>query len=202
MDGNDDYYGSGVMSTFIGNHDIPRAIHLAEDKPLWDNQWADGKDRAWDNKPGLPAGTSAFERLGLAFTILYTTRGAPLVYYGDEVGMPGAGDPDNRRTMQWANYSAGQSWLLQHIKDLGSIRAAHSALRRGSRKTLSSGPDTMAYELKDATETVYVALNRGDAAASVAGVPAGSYKDELGGAMVDGGMVSVPPRSALILVAP
>ncbi len=202
MDGNDDYYGNGVMSTFIGNHDIPRAIHLAEDKPLWDSQWTDGKDRAWDNKPGLPAGASAFERLGLAFTILYTTKGAPLVYYGDEVGMPGAGDPDNRRPMQWANYSAGQSKLLQHIKDLGAIRAAHSALRRGDRKTLSSGQDTMAYEVKDANETVYVVLNRGDAAGSASGVPAGTYKDELGGAMVEGGTVDVPARSALILVKP
>lgn len=61
----------------------------------------------------------------------------------------------------------------------------------------------MAYEVKDASETVYVVLNRGDAAASVGGVPAGSYKDELGGAMVDGGgMINVPARSALILVTP
>ena len=202
MDQNDSYYGNGIMSTFIGNHDIPRAIHLAEDTPVWGDQWTDGKDRAWDNKPGLPAGTSAFERLGLAFTILYTTKGAPLVYYGDEVGMPGAGDPDNRRFMQWANYSAGQAQLLQHIKDLGAIRAAHPALRRGSRKTLSSAQDTMAYEVKDASETVYVVLNRGDAPASVGGVPAGSYNDELGGGMVDGGMVSVPARSARILIKP
>ena len=61
-----------------------------------------------------------------------------------------------------------------HIKDLGAIRAAHPALRRGSRKTLSSAQDTMAYEVKDASETVYVVLNRGDAPASVGGVPAGS----------------------------
>jgi glycosidase len=202
MDKNDSYYGNGIMSTFIGNHDIPRAIHLAEDTPVWDNQWTDGKDKAWNGKPGLPGGTSAFERLGLAFTILYTTRGAPLVYYGDEVGMPGAGDPDNRRPMQWSGYSAGQEALLQHIKDLGMIRAAHSALRRGTRKTLGAAADTFAYEMKDAMETVYVAINRGDADTSVSGIPAGSYKDELTGAMVEGANVSVPARSARILVKP
>jgi len=202
MDQNDSYYGSGIMSTFIGNHDIPRAIHLAEDTPLWDNQWTDGKDKAWNGKPPLPGGTSAFQRLGLAFTILYTTKGAPLVYYGDEIGMPGAGDPDNRRPMQWTNYSAGQDLLLQQIKDLGVIRAAHSALRRGTRKTLSAAADTFAYEMKDAMETVYVAINRGDSDATVTGVPAGSYKDELSGAMVEGANVSVPARSARILVTP
>ena len=202
MDSNDGYYGNGIMSTFIGNHDIPRAIHLAEDTPVWDNEWADGKDRAWNNKPGLPAGTAAFERLGLAFTILMTTKGAPLVYYGDEIGLPGAGDPDNRRFMQWANYSPGQEKLLQHIKDLTAIRAAHSATRRGARKTLSSGADTLAYEVKDPAETVYVVINRGDGEASVPGVPAGTYKDALGGAMIEGGNVSVPARSARILVKP
>ncbi len=202
MDKNDSYYGNGIMSTFIGNHDIPRAIHLAEDTPLWSDQWADGKDKAWNGKPGLPGGTSAFQRLGLAFTILYTTKGAPLVYYGDEVGMPGAGDPDNRRPMQWSGYSAGQESLLALIKDLGAIRAEHSALRRGTRKTLSSAQDTFAYEMKDASETVYVALNRGDSDTTVSGIPAGSYKDALGGAMIEGGNVSVPARSARILVKP
>lgn len=202
LDDNDDYYGNGVMSTFIGNHDIPRAIHLAEDVPVWDNQWADGKDKAWMNTPDLPGGMAPFERLGLAFTVLFTTRGAPLVYYGDEVGMPGAGDPDNRRFMQWDGYSAGQSWLLQHMKDLGALRAEHTALRRGVRKTLSSGQHTLAYEMKDASETVYVAINRGDAAADVGGVPDGSFLDALSGDMVGGGTVNVPARSARVLVAP
>lgn len=202
LDDNDGFYGDGVMSTFIGNHDIPRAIHLAEDVPLWDDQWTDGKDRAWMNTPALSDGMSPFERLGLSFTILFTTRGAPLVYYGDEIGLPGAGDPDNRRFMQWDGYSAGQSWLLQHIKDLGALRAEHSALRRGNRKTLSSGMHTLAYEMKDANETVYVAINRGDSAADVGGVPDGSYLDALSGDMVGGGTVNVPARSARVLVAP
>ncbi len=202
LDDNDDFYGDGVMSTFIGNHDIPRAIHLAEDVPLWDDQWTDGKDRAWMNTPALSDGMSPFERLGLSFTILFTTRGAPLVYYGDEIGLPGAGDPDNRRFMQWDGYSAGQSWLLQHIKDLGALRAEHSALRRGNRKTLSSGQHTLGYEMKDANETVYVAINRGDSAADVGGIPDGSYLDALSGDMVGGGTVNVPARSARVLVAP
>jgi glycosidase len=204
MDANDDYYnqGAAVMSTFIGNHDIPRAIHLAEDVPLWDNQWADGKDKAWNGKPALTASKSAFERLAVSFAILYTTKGAPLVYYGDEVGLPGAGDPDNRRFMQWDGYSENQSWLLQRIQDLGTIRAAHPALRRGTYKRLSAGGDTFAYEMSGEGETVSVAINRGDAATSVSGLPGAALKDELTGEMVMGPSVMVPARSARILVAP
>lgn len=133
-------YGSAaIMSTFVGNHDVPRSIHFAQDSPISADPWYDGKDRAWANQPALPSGNSAFERLANAFTLLFTIKGIPLIYYGDEVGLPGAGDPDNRRFMQWSNYSTGQSLLHEHIKKLGQIRAAHEALRRGTRTTLSVG---------------------------------------------------------------
>ena len=46
--------------------------------------------------------------MGVGFTFLYTTKGIPLVYYGDEIGMAGAGDPDNRRFMQWEGLSEFQ----------------------------------------------------------------------------------------------
>jgi glycosidase len=201
MDGNDDFYGAGIMSTFIGNHDIPRAIHLAEDTPLWDNQWADGKDRAWTNQPGLPSGASAFERLGTAFAILMTTPGAPLVYYGDEIGMAGAGDPDNRRFMQWDGWSAPQQALFDRIALLTRIRADHPATRRGERTTISSSTDTFAYTMTAPGDVLHVLVNRSDSAESVSDVPEGEYVDELGGGTFSGGSVMVPARSALVLAA-
>jgi glycosidase len=202
MDANDDYYGAAIMSTFIGNHDIPRAIHLAQDTPLWGDQWADGKDRAWSNQPGLPAGAAAFERMGNAFTILLTTKGAPLVYYGDEVGMPGAGDPDNRRAMQWDGYSAGQMFLFDHIQRLTAIRAAHPATRRGTRTTLSSSNDTFVYSVEYGGDMVWVVVNRSDDEAQADGLPAESFVDELTTGAFEGPSVAVPPRSALVLVRP
>jgi hypothetical protein len=53
LDGNEGFYGpQAIMSTFIGNHDLPRIIHLAANSRLWgDNQYADGKDRAWQSPP-------------------------------------------------------------------------------------------------------------------------------------------------------
>lgn len=197
---NDTYYGSGVMSTFIGNHDMPRPIHFAQDTPVWSNEWDDGKNLAWNNKPGLPGGMSAFERLGNAFTVLFTTKGIPLVYYGDEIGLPGAGDPDNRRFMQWSGYSAGQNFLLGHLKKLGAVRAAHPALRRGSRQTIGVTDDTLAYKMTSAEETVYVAVNRGDSQQSIGGLPSGAMTNLLTGGAVNGPSVNVPARSAMILV--
>jgi glycosidase len=133
LNGNDSYYDKGIMSTFIGNHDLPRVIHLAQDTPLWTDSWDGGKNINWANQPGLPGEQSAFERMAAAFTLLMTTRGVPLIYYGDEIGLPGAGDPDNRRDMQWSGYSAGQNLLKTHLEKLGQIRKDHVALRRGNR---------------------------------------------------------------------
>lgn len=200
MDSNDDYYGAGIMSTFIGNHDIPRVIHLAQDNPVWDNEWTDGKDMAWANI-GLPGGTSAFERMALGFTLIMTIPGVPLIYYGDEVGMPGAGDPDNRRFMQWDGYSGGQQLLLDHLAQLTAIRADHAALRRGNRTTLSADTDTLLYSMSEGSQTIYVAFNRADSTRSVGGMPAGNYDDLLGSGSYSGPSFDLAARTSVILIA-
>lgn len=202
MDANDDYYGAAIMSTFIGNHDIPRAIHLAQDTPVWNNQWADGKDRAWSNQPGLPTGMSAFERLANSFAILLTTKGAPLVYYGDEYGMAGAGDPDNRRFMQWDGYSAGQTWLFERLQSLLAIRAEHPATRRGTRTTISADADTFAYSVEYGGDALWVVVNRGDTMRTVDGLPDLALVDEVTDEQLMGPSIEVPPRSTRVLARP
>jgi glycosidase len=187
------------MSTFIGNHDVPRSIHFAQDSPLWTDPWANGRDRNWSNQPALVAETSAYERLSVAFALLLTTQGIPLLYYGDEIGLPGAGDPDNRRMMTWSGYNAGQNLLLDRVKKLTATRAAHKALRRGTRATLSSDNDTWAYSMVDGTDRVYVLLNRSDSARPVGGLPSGALKDALTNETVNGPSVSVAARGFRIL---
>lgn len=198
---NDTYYGSAMMSTFLGNHDIPRPIHFAEDTPKWDDEWYGAKDEGWASPPSLPADMTAFERLASAFSVLFTMKGIPLIYYGDEVAMPGAGDPDNRRPMQWDAYSAGQLFVLDRLKKLGTIRAAHPALRKGKRTTVDVTADTLAYSQAYNGDTVYIAINRSDAAKTVANIPAGQYDELITETTQSGESLSVPARSTVILVA-
>jgi glycosidase len=192
---NDSYY-PGVMSTFIGNHDIARVIHSALDQPwgAWDN------GDPWNAPPPLPDYAAPFERMAVAFGLLFTTKGIPLVYYGDEIGMAGAGDPDNRRFMQWEGLSQHQLKLRTHLEKLGAIRKDHPALWRGTRNTLSVSPDTYAYRMADAEsgDEVFVALNRGDQNASVDGMPA-KGRDEISGAQLTGPQLSVPPRTIYVV---
>jgi glycosidase len=203
MDSNDYYYGGdAVMSTFIGNHDLPRIIHAGANNRLWgDNQYADGKDRAWQNQPGAVNELEAYERVANGFALLFTNRGAPLLYYGDEIGLPGAGDPDNRRAMQWDELSPNQKYLKDRIQKLTAIRAAHPALRRGTRKTLEATADTFVYERATPGDKVYVAINRSDAPKRVSGLPGGALEDLVGSRTVMGPAVTLPARQASIFVA-
>jgi glycosidase len=202
MDSNTDYYGTdAVMSTFVGNHDLPRSIHIGDDTPLWSDPYNNGSNFAWSSQPGLPSHRSPFERLANAFALLLTNKGAPLVYYGDEYGMPGAGDPDNRRFMQWTGYSTDQQWLHDRLATLLSIRAAHPALRRGARTTVNVSDDVWVYTMSTAGDTVTVAINRGDATVTVNGLPTGSLSELVNGATLTGPTDTLPPRQTKIYVS-
>lgn len=198
---NEGFYGEGLMSNFLGNHDIPRVIHQAEDTPRWDNEWSGSGAEQWKAPPPLPEGTSAFERLANGYTVMMSLNGIPLIYYGDEIGMAGAGDPDNRRMMEFddATYSEGQKLLLAHVKKLTALRKQHPAMSRGARTTLSVSDETYVYEKVEADDRVIVVINRSDDAQDVDGVPDGAYTDLLTDAPVTGGTIEVPARSSLLL---
>ncbi|HEU4412200.1 MAG TPA: alpha-amylase family glycosyl hydrolase [Polyangiaceae bacterium] len=205
MDTNDEYYGcTAVMSTWLGNHDVGRPIHIAEG--LWD-QYSDAKDRAWTNQPVQPGTREPYERLATGFAVMMTNPGAPLIYYGDEYGLAGAGDPDNRRVFfdDAGNYAANehQQALNTKLKAYTKIRKDHSALRRGVRTTITASKDVWIYKMTDAAggDEVFVAVNRADAAATSCGdLPAGAYVDLVTNTDKQGESLTIDPRSALILV--
>lgn len=206
MDGNDGFYGKdAIMSTWVGNHDVGRAIHVAQDKPLWTDPYTDGKwsgstNVAWTDRPVAPKERSAFERLANAFAVILTNQGAPLLYYGDEIGMAGAGDPDNRRMMSFSGLDANQTWLRERITRLLATRAAHPALRRGVRKTLLVSDDVWIYEMRADDDVVVVAINRGDKAQTPAWTLPAGLKDALSGAAADGPL-QLAPRQTVVLAA-
>ena len=59
-------------------------------------------DVAWNNPPKVD-NPSSYEKLKLHLAYLLTIPGVPIIYYGDEIGMTGAADPDNRRMMRFGN---------------------------------------------------------------------------------------------------
>jgi glycosidase len=79
------YRNAYRLITFLGNHDTPRFFHQAG---------------------GSTDPEGALVRTKLALTFLFTTRGIPQLYCGDELAMDGGDDPDNRRDMPWNWWSS------------------------------------------------------------------------------------------------
>ena len=88
-----------------------------------------------------------------------TWPGAPTVYYGDEAGMVGWTDPDNRRTYPWGKEDGA---LIAFHKKLISLRKEHQTLRSGSLRPLYGGYGVIAYGRFDETGNYVVALNNSD----------------------------------------
>ena len=93
-----------------------------------------------------------------AVVMQMTWMGAPTIYYGDEAGVCGFTDPDNRRTYPWGNENQE---LLEFHKEAIRIHKESSALKTGSLEILCGENNVVAYARFDRDETIVVVINRG-----------------------------------------
>lgn len=95
----------------------------------------------------------------LATLLLMTYPGAPSIYYGDEIGLPGGQDPDCRRTIQWDKPETWDHDMLAFHKQLIAMRRAHPALRTGAYHRLYADEDVYAFAREGDGEKLLVAVN-------------------------------------------
>jgi cyclomaltodextrinase len=133
----------------------------------------------------------------LSYALLVAAEGAPMIYYGDEVGLVGENDPGCRGAMPW-DESEWNTDLLGYLRDLIRLRADHAPLRRGSQHVRALGDDLVAIERTgSAGEQVAVLVNRGTE-------PQTCHYDQMvviyGDATVVGEAITVAPN-AIVVVA-
>jgi glycosidase len=155
------YLNPSSLVTFLGLHDVGRFM----------------------NEPGATT-----DGLKLAYTFLFTARGTPLIYYGDEIAMPGGNDPDNRRdypggwsqdarnAFEASGRTADEQAVWSHVQRLLRLRAERSDLRRGTTEHLHVGEQTFVYR----RGRTVVALNNGTRQAEVSLPVASLPNDALG----------------------
>jgi glycosidase len=97
----------------------------------------------------------------LIFSLLFTLPGAPCIYYGDEIALPGRHDPDNRRSYPETleKLSKKSTSLRDHFKRLIRERHENIALRRGSFTLLSCTEQQMVFARKYHQTTAVVGVN-------------------------------------------
>lgn len=148
--------GSGaVMAPILGNHDVPRFISDINDDTVYSPRRV---------QPAAPDDARSYRLLMAAWSFIFSQPGAPVIYYGDELGMPGANDPDNRRDMRFDGLIAREQEVYEVVKRLARARACSSALRFGERATLLAELSTYAQvrDVGDGYPAINV-LNRSDA---------------------------------------
>ncbi len=143
-----------AMMNLVGSHDTSRILSYLD---------GIGDDRA---DKSLDAAFPTYEKTSLAAKemqyrvalIQFTYPGAPTIYYGDEIGMVGSDDPDDRRAMEWGK---GNEELVTWYAKLAAIREAYPALRTGSIEMVDSGDaDILAYWRCDEETEILVLANR------------------------------------------
>lgn len=138
------------------------------------------------NEPGFGVAESDIrKRYLLALGSLFTVPGIPQIYYGNEIGMYGASDPDNRRDMpSWAWTDSGRNTggtgflagggtpknTYDYLKKLVSVRTSNEALWKGYYTELwrpNGGQNVMAYYRGSGTNRVIVVLNTSTTTANI-----------------------------------
>lgn len=131
----------------------------------------------------------------LAVLFQFTFAGAPCIYYGDEIGMAGEFDPDNRRCMEWDRSRQDRDLFAFH-QDVIALRKNYSSLRSGAFNVLlAEERDTLlAYERSNGSERIVVLMNPDEDTRDIA-VPlsGGRWSDAFTGKSVDvsGGVYKV-----------
>jgi neopullulanase len=141
------YVHPEMLVPFFANHDVPRFASAEGSSPA---------------------------KLKLAFGLALTLRGIPEIYYGDEIGMPGGGDPDNRRDFPggWigdtnnafveSDRTREQQEVFSYVQSLLRIRREHDALRTGRSWHLASDESAYVFFRESKEERVVVAFNNAD----------------------------------------
>ena len=95
-----------------------------------------------------------------AVVMQMTWPGAPTVYYGDEAGVCGFTDPDNRRTYPWGHEDQE---LLAFHREMIRIHKRYSVFREGSVQMLEWRENVLAYARTDQNQRIVVIINNSDA---------------------------------------
>ncbi len=185
-----------AMMNLMDSHDTDRlASMIVNPDRLYDHKISWKDDPSYDVRGPRP---EELLRLRLVAAFQYAYVGGPMTYYGDETGMWGGDDPDDRKPMMWsdlryeneATHPLGAARpsdpvrfdvvLYSYYARLGRIRAGSTALRRGSFETVlaDDAARVFAFRRTSGTRSVVAVFNASDATQTVdLKLGAGTFRD-------------------------
>lgn len=184
-----------VMLNLMNSHDTDRLVSQMNNP----NRDYDARNRQQDLKRGeyssdKPNG-DVYKRMMQLVAVQFAYVGSPMIYYGDEVGMWGADDPEDRKPMLWKDLQPyekpEQNFVMDdvfsHFQRCAAIRNSLPALQVGEYAPLLSDDEARVFAFRRWTENqnVVVATNdSGEVRKVQLPVAGGEYIDVLNDAAV------------------
>lgn len=145
------------LMNFLSSHDIMRALTALG------GESSDDKDKQWQSERFLSgdAYNHAKTLFKNAMILQFFLPGVPCIYYGDEVGLQGYGDPFNRRCFPWGNEDED---LLEYVKYLSTTRQSLKEYMLGRLEFVACEDNYVAFlrYSKNEASALLTILNKGD----------------------------------------
>jgi len=156
------------LMNILGTHDTSRILTVFGGKICY------SKDQMSVTYLNEDEKRAAKEKLKAAAFLQYTLPGVPCIYYGDENGMEGYGDPFCRRCFDWNNMDGD---LIEYYRRLGEIRTGvlHDILTDGEYGEVYAAQKFILYKRFNNSGTAYFYMNRSSESYTV--LLEGSYID-------------------------
>ena len=181
-----------LLMNHIGTHDTARILTV-----LASNMSETG-DRRWQSEQTLSGEQYAdgVRLLKLAAVLQFTLPGVPSVYYGDEAGLTGYGDPFCRAGYPWGRENRE---LIDFYKTLGQFRRSSPVFASGDFIPVYAQNAVFAFIRKKGKSAVLTAVNSGNASAEIE-VPS-EYRGAkpVFGGKAENGRLKIGPRDFAIL---
>jgi len=151
------YYGAhNLMGNITGNQDRGRFTSYAGGDLLFDE---DAKVAGWTREIGI-GDEKGYKTTEMLFAFIMTIPGLPVIYYGDEIGMPGGNDPDSRRMMRFNDLNDNEIKVRETVKKLTELRNSEMALIYGDFESLMVKDNAYVYCRTYFDDIVIVAMNK------------------------------------------
>lgn len=154
----ENFYGA---LNLLGSHDRERVMTILGGYPI--AQYGCGQKIAYQDLSQEQYNLARIRYKTLSI-LQYALPGVPDIYYGDEAGLMGGGDPDCRRTYPWGNEDKD---LLEHFRWLGDFYHSHPCLKKGGFRLTPVNDDVIALERFTDDDKILLFVNRSDSSMDI-----------------------------------